>query len=87
MVLDRWDAEQYEIMKLLGNRRANAYWEADLPREFLKVRRTRGTQKGKAQASREREGNTEEKDKRSQRGRERESEESSKRTRMIYSMS
>jgi hypothetical protein len=47
MVLDRWDAEQFEIMKLIGNRRANAYWEADLPREFLKV--------GKRERERERE--------------------------------
>lgn len=60
MVLDRWDAEQFEVMKLIGNRRANSYWEADLPREFLKVREERGQRRETQKRERENgeEGNT-----------------------------
>lgn len=36
MTLDLWEPEHVEIMKHIGNAKANGFWEAELPREFLK---------------------------------------------------
>mmetsp|Transcript_7465 Transcript_7465/g.14768 ORF Transcript_7465/g.14768 Transcript_7465/m.14768 type:complete len:279 (+) Transcript_7465:424-1260(+) len=32
--LDTWQQEWYEVMKKIGNKRANEYWEAKLPKDF-----------------------------------------------------
>ena len=33
--LDSWTKEQYESMLNMGNKKANEYWEANLPADFL----------------------------------------------------
>ncbi|GBG28086.1 Arf-GAP with GTPase, ANK repeat and PH domain-containing protein 2 [Hondaea fermentalgiana] len=32
--LDTWQQEWYEVMKKIGNKKANKYWEAKLPKDF-----------------------------------------------------
>ena len=33
--LDTWSKEQYELLQKVGNQKANEYWEANLPPDFL----------------------------------------------------